>query len=445
MSEELKAIEAISTQIDGFKTTLADKANKADFDRVEATISELKEGLNTLNGRQVESKMEEINAAISKFGKAIEEMQEDIAKSKEPKGGKSKGQFLSTEEVKAFIDATFKDGRKTSDSARIEMKAPESMGAPAFFQGASGTIVDAFTGREVDPTLYQRKRKRNLVLDHLPVTAISVPKLVYLVKVEIGTGTAPDNLSGGADWIASGAAKPQRSFRVTTGEAEAKKVAIYGNVHDKLLRDVASMENWIREDFMDEILEAYNDALLNNDPGSNADAPLGIKTEAVQFAATPAFDETIPLPNYIDGIIAVLAFMADNKEQPGKVFVSDDVFYAIHNLKATDGKYLNNNLVYVNNVGQLFIAGVQVIPADSDDVPSTHLLAVGADLGFKIRNYGPMVFERGLNGNDFREDKTSYRGYQEVLSYIPENRVNSVVYDTWANILVAIAAPEVGG
>jgi hypothetical protein len=45
-----------------------------------------------------------------------------------------------------------------------------------------------------------------------------------------------------------------------------------------------------------------------------------------------------------------------------------------------------------------------------------------------------------MNGEDFREDKTSYRGYQEVLSYLPEQRQNSVMYDTLANIALGIEA-----
>jgi len=97
-------------------------------------------------------------------------------------------------------------------------------------------------------------------------------------------------------------------------------------------------------------------------------------------------------------------------------------------------------MVYTNAVGQLFIAGIEVVKVDNLDVPSTHLLMISQDLGFKVRNYGSMVFERGLNESDFRYDRTSYRGYQQVLSYIAEQRENSVVYDTLANIATGIEA-----
>lgn len=438
---EILAIKKIGEQVESFKTLLGEKADAEQFKSLEDKLKSLEDGIESMKAAEISKAIEAINKSNEAIHKQIVELQEEAAKAKEveTKSNKNVRELVSTKAVEDFIKATFENGEKTHKAARIEIKAAETFGTAVTF--VSGSDATAYTGRFIDPTLYQRKRKRNLILDNLQIRTINVPTLLYLEKVEVGNASAPSGDPGAANWILAGSAKPKRSFRLTTGKVEAKKVAIFGTIEDKLLRDVASMENWIREDFIDEMNEKINDGLLNNNPSVNALAPLGLKTNAVTFTPTTAFDETIPLANYIDAIIAVIAFMADNKEQPGSVHVSDDVFYAIHNLKATDGKYLNNNLVYVNQVGQLFIAGVQVMPADSEDIPSTHILALGADLGFKAYAYGPMVFERGLNGEDFREDKTSYRAYQEFLSFIPENRENSVVYDTFANILLAITQP----
>lgn len=208
------------------------------------------------------------------------------------------------------------------------------------------------------------------------------------------------------------------------------------------MKDVPSFENWIREDFMDEMKEKINDGLLNNDPAVNDKAPLGMKTNAVQFTATPAFlnKYVATESTYIDQIIAAIAFMDDNKEEAAQVFVASDVYYAILGLKDNNLRYQNSNLVYTNALGQLFIVGVPIIRADSDDIPSTHVLITAVDLGFKMYAYGPMGFDRGLNGEDFRYDRTSYRGYQEFLSFIPAIRENSVMYDTWANLQAGIEA-----
>lgn len=439
MNEELKAIQEIGTQVEGFKALLGEKADSKAIEKLNADIEALKTGIDAMTEKEIDKSIEKINDAVTKMHAQVEKLLEEQAEAKEAtKSAPKSGQLVTESQVKEFIDATFQDGKKTNANAKIEIKAPETFGYPTFFQGAGGTDITAFTGRYVDPKLYERKRKRNLILDYFDIQVINVPTLVYLIKVEIGDTNPTSGDPGGAAWILSGAAKPKRSFRVTTGTVEAKKVAIFGTVEDKLLRDVASLENWIREDFMDEMRETINDGLLNNNPSVNANAPLGLKTNSIQYTATPAYDETIESPNYIDELIAAFALMAYNKEEAGMAFISSDVYYRIMHLKATDGKWLNNNLVYVTANNELYIAGVHVVWVDEEDVPSTHLLVIARDLGFKIKAYGPMVFERGLNGTDFREDKTSYRGYQEFLSYIPENRENSVLYDTFANIEAAI-------
>lgn len=442
--EEIKAINQIGKQVEGFKKLLGEKADKEQFTTLETAINELKEGLKTLTGAKIIEKMENIN-------KQLTEVYEDVQKSKDngAQGNFAGKPMLDTKDVKAFVDSVFKDGVKTSSKAEIKintgliLKAAETFGYSAFFNGGAGTQIDAFTGRQVDPTLYERRRKRNLILDHFPVETITVPKLIYLEKKEVaGSGDSGSNaITGGADWIASGGQKPLRSFRVTTGEVTAKKVAIFGTVEDKLLRDVPSLENWIREDFAAEMRETYNDGLLNNNPGVDPDAPLGLKHNAVQYAATTAFATAIPNPTYIDMIIAAAAYMSDLREQPAKAFIAADVWYRIFSLKDDNGRFLHKDLVYNPTLGTMMLGDVELVPCDKEDVPSTHLLMVAADPGFKIKNYGPVVFERGLNSDDFRYDRTSYRGYQEVLSYIPEHRENSVLYDTWANIQSAIAAP----
>lgn len=447
-SPELQAIETVAQHVEAFKKDLGGKADKSQFDGIKKDLDELKTNITKWDGDKVSESMTKINEAIQKLEKQAGEMLEDIQRSKESGKGRQKAFLVDPAEVKQFIDATFKDGQKTHNGASMKLngnmilKAAEIMGYPDFFAGVDGvtTDVSAFTGRFVDPTLYQRKRKRNFILDNMPIETIGVPTLVYLEKMEVAGDNASEEDSGGADWIVPGEQKPMRSFRVTSTKVEAKKLAIFGTVHDDLLQDVASTENWIREDFTAEMREEYNDGLLNNDPGVDPDAPLGLKTNAIQYADTAAFNNTIPEANEIDAIVAACAYMASLKEEPAFVAVSSSIYYKLFVLKDLEGRYQNNNLVYTNSMGQIFIAGVRVVLADAEDVPDTHILLIGAD-SFRIKNYGPLVFERGLNGEDFRYDRTSFRAYQKVLSYIPSHRYNSVLYDAIATIITAIDAP----
>lgn len=443
-SDELKAIESIGDQVSKFKEMLGEKADAAKFEALEAEIKSLKEGLDTLSAKAISESIDKINTTNASLLKQIMELQEERNQGKEQNAGKSilgRREMVSRKQLEDFSKATFKDGKKTKDDASFEIKAAETFGYPQTFEGGDDTDMTAFTGRFVDPVLYKRRRKTNLILDYFDIPSIDVPALVYLQKVEIGDSASISGDPGSAEWILSGQAKPKRSFRVTTGKVEAKKVAIFGTIEDELLQDVPSFENWIRDDFEDEMREKINDGLLNNNPAINPEQPLGLKTNAIQYSATPAYDNTIPEVNYIDMIFALKALFSFNKERLERVFVSSDVHTRIMHLKDNEDRYLNNNLIYVTREGELYIGAVHVVEVDEEDVPSTHVLAVGRDVGFKIKAYGNMVFERGLNGEDFREDKTSYRAYQRFLTYFPSDRENSVLYDTWANIEAAIEAP----
>lgn len=445
-SEEVKALEAVLEQAKGFEKVLGDKADKSEFTEIKGTIEDLRKSVGTLSdkdGVSVSDAIKKINEHTDKMVKQIEEMQEDIQKSKETKGA-TKHQLFDPADLKKFTDTTFQEGTKSHAQSLIKLntgmvlKAGEIMGYPQFFEGGANTDITAFTGRFIDPTLYQRVRKRNLILDNFATETIGVPALVYLEKVEVAGDDASQEDTGGADWIVSGGQKPIRSFRVTSQKVEAKKVAIFGTVHDELLKDVGSFENWLREDFIDEMREAYNDALLNNNPAIDPNAPLGLKQNAILFQASPAFVNSIVGAQYIDAIIAAAAYMAYLREMPTTAYVSTDVWYAIHILKDADERYMKNDKVYTNSRGELVVHGIRVIAADQDDVPSTHLLMTAEPVGFKIKNYESLVFERGLNDEDFRYDRTSYRAYQRVLSYIPSHRENTVLYDEWDNIFAGI-------
>lgn len=451
-TDEVKSIKTIGRQVHAFKKILGEKADATQFTDINKKIDELAKGIKDMETAGISQAIKDINDANEKIWKQIAEMQEKALQEKEEGGKAKKGHKLfTTKQVEDFVKTTFgstdkKSQEKTKEAAGIEMeviKAAETFEYPTFFQGGSDTDITAFTGRFIDPTLYQRRRKTNIIFDYFNIQTIGVPTLVFLVKIEDGSdGDSSSGDAGGAEWILCGDEKPKRSFRVTTGTVSAKKVAIFGTVDDCLLQDVPSLERWLREDFMDEMFEEINDGILNNNPVVNPDAPLGLKTNAIQFTATPGYADHFATntSNYIDQLIATFALMRYNREEAGVAFVSSDVWYLIQHLKDSEQRYQNNTLVYTNNLGQLYIAGVLIVPVDQDDVPSTHVLVIGRDLGFKIYAYGPMAFERGLNEDDFRHDRTSFRGFQRFLTFMPEQRENSVLYDTWANIKAAIEA-----
>lgn len=446
--ETLASLDKISAQIDTFTQKLGEKVDKESVDALTASIDELKTAIK--GGKDIdglETQIARINTENEKLHRAVVELEVERLKSKEKaNSSEGKDRFAAVrKEVENYVKELFPDGKNGVKSNKLpRMSIEKATIVPEFSYDLVDGEVSAFTGRRIDPTLNQRRRKTNLILDYFNIQSIDVPELIYLRKIEIpveGESHGDDTwIPGGADWIACGDPKPKRAFKLTTGTAKAKKVAIFNTIDDCLVQDVPSMMNWIRNDFADEIREKAGTDLLQGD--GSGDTVLGLLENATQYSVTAAFDESVPNANRIDAIIAAAASMDENRETPGMVFVSKDAWYRLLVEKDLNAKYQNNNLVYTNSIGQLFIAGVQVVKVDSDDIPQDHFLMVGVDPGFKIFSYGDLVLETGLNGEDFREDKTSIRGYQRFLTYIAEERENSVMYDAFDTVISAIDAPE---
>src|SRR5690554_5352602 len=107
-SPELEAIEKVSANLESYKEKLGEKADKKDFEGLETTIKELKEGLETMTAKQVTDKMETINAGMEKAFKQILDLQEQLNEQKEKTGkdGK-KGNRLSKKEIEDFTKSFF--------------------------------------------------------------------------------------------------------------------------------------------------------------------------------------------------------------------------------------------------------------------------------------------------------------------------------------------------
>jgi HK97 family phage major capsid protein len=436
-SPELIAIEKIEKQHESMVEALGEKASKTEMEAIGKDITDVKKFAAEMTEKELDKKIEEINDGLAKQVELVEEIKESVSVMKESGQGNKFEPTLTEEALKEYIDKV-RASKNTNQSMVI--KAPEVFGYDQTFGGTgSGVDQSLFTGRTVDPEFYQRRRKANFILDNMNMRPIGTPVLHFMSKEEVGDANPTAGDPGGAGWILCGDPKPQRSFRVTADKVEAKKLAIYTRAQDALLEDIPSFRNWIQTDMRDEMMEAFNDGLLNNDVGINPLAPEGLKTNATLYAPTPGYATDIVVSNKVDQIFAAIARMRFLKEQANIIGVSSDVYYRLQHLKGNDGHYIGKDeRVFVNNVGQLFIGGVMVVAADEEDIPSTHLLVLGADNGFNIRTYKDIVLEQGLNGQDFREDHTSFRAYQRVLSYIPPHRANSVMYDTFDNIATAI-------
>lgn len=441
------AFKTLSDNVDTIVEKLGEAAKQEEVTELKNAIESLKTELSTMKASDVDAKLKAINEKNEALFNQLVELQVKAAEKADAEAPKIKGvkPMYKLEDVKSFTEKSLKNKRENNFLEIEEVKAAETFGIPqTFVTGENADTAVMASGYQLVPGLIAARRKTNIMLDYFPIRTINVPYLIYIEKVEIGDTNPTSGDPGGAAWIESGQAKPKRSFRIKAVRADAKKLAIFGTIEDCLLQDIPSFDNWIKTDFKEQLDEVANTGLLRGNPAVNALEPYGIITNASQYVVTPAFDETVLAANYIDDIIASAASMVTNsKYAAGMAFVSHDVWFRIISLKSTDERYLNNPLVYVSSFGELWIAGVHIIAVDADDIPSTHLLMVAVDAGFKIFRYGNAGIETGLNGEDFREDKTSYRGWRRYLTYFPSNTRGSVIYDTWSNIEALIEIPVV--
>lgn len=443
-AHEDDAFKQISDNVDKIVLQLGEAAKQEEVTALKNEIESLKSKVGEMaDGADLEKRIQSINEKNEKLFNQLVELQVKQAETADKSEGTVKGPkpLYTKESVKAFTEKAVKNGK--ANLTIEETKAAETFGIPqSFVTGSGADTALVASGYRLVPGLISKRRKTNMMLDYFNIPTIDVPYLIYLEKIEIGTGTAPNNGAGSAAWIESGQAKPKRSFRIQAVRADAKKLAIFGTIEDCLLQDIPSFDNWIRTDFREQLDEVANTGLLRGNPSVNPLEPAGLLLNASQYVVTPAFDENVTAANYIDAIIAASASMVTNsKYAAGMAFVSHDVYYAMLSLKSNDERYLNNPLVYTDEFARLFIAGVMVVSVDAEDIPSTNLLLVAYDHGFKIFRYGGAEIETGLNGTDFQEDKTSYRGWRRYLTYFPANQRGSVMYDTWANILALISKP----
>jgi phenylalanyl-tRNA synthetase alpha subunit len=114
-SPEILAIEQVSKQVDGFKKDLGERANKAEVAEVKALLEDLKKNIGTMSEKQIDERLDKINKANEKFEKQLNEMIEDVQKTKDAKGGEAKKfQLYEQADLQKFINDTFEDNGKGS-------------------------------------------------------------------------------------------------------------------------------------------------------------------------------------------------------------------------------------------------------------------------------------------------------------------------------------------
>lgn len=240
------------------------------------------------------------------------------------------------------------------------------------------------------------------------------------------------NPQGAAGFIAPGELKPYISFEVEVVSATDKKVAAADKVALELLEDIDQFESWVKDELRYQVKLAVNTAAMTSD-GSDPDSITGIQSLSVAFTQTGL---STPNPTYADAIRSVVAQMrSGNLAGEITVFISPIDGANMDMAKATtSGVYMLPPFATAN--GKV-IAGATIV--EDNNIPVGSFQAAFLQY-YKILILKDMYITFGWEMDDFRKNLLTYLCEMRLIQAFNEQYTGAFVFDTFANVLAAIAA-----
>jgi HK97 family phage major capsid protein len=240
------------------------------------------------------------------------------------------------------------------------------------------------------------------------------------------------NPQGAAGFIAPGVLKPFISFEIEILSATDKKVAAADKIALELLEDIDQFESWVKDELRYQVALKVNTVLMTSD-GTNPDEPTGIQHLSVAFTQTGLQTTN---PTYADAIRAVVAQMrSGNIDGDITVFINPIDAANMDMAKATtSGVYM---LAPFSTANGKTIGGATVV--EDYNVPVGYLQAAFLQY-FKILILKDMYITFGWENDDFRKNLLTYLCEMRLIQAFNTQYTGAFVYDTFVNILAAIAA-----
>lgn len=240
------------------------------------------------------------------------------------------------------------------------------------------------------------------------------------------------NPQGAAGFIAPGELKPYISFEVEVVSASDKKVAAADKVALELLEDIDQFESWIKDELRYQVKLNVNTAAMTAD-GTDPDSITGIQALSVAFTQTGLSTTN---PTYADALRSVVAQMrSGNLSGVINIFINPIDAANMDMAKAnTSGVYM---LAPFSTASGKTIAGATVI--EDNNVPVGYFQAAFLQY-YKILILKDMYITFGWENDDFRKNLLTYLCEMRLIQAFNEQYTGAFVYDTFANVLAAIAA-----
>ncbi len=242
------------------------------------------------------------------------------------------------------------------------------------------------------------------------------------------------NPDGAAAFIGEGVAKPPIDFELATETSNAKKIAASLKASTEILDDVDLMESYILEELRYKLHSVLNTTLMTG--VFSGTVPAGIQTVSVPFSLAGLETEN---PNNFDAIRSLVAqIRAGNFAGAITVFVNPVDGANMDMSKAnSQGQYI---LPPFSTVDGKNIGGATVV--EDNNVPVGYVQAAVLDL-FKVIIYQDLTIKWGWEDDDFTKNLITVIAEMRIHSFHSENNAGAFIYDTFANIKTAIAAPVI--
>jgi len=390
-------IKGLVTEAESLKTEMK-KMREEGSSELEIAKKELNE-INKKQGLEIE-RLKRAEQGTSFKAKLIEQIE----------GAKSQIEDLQNGKVKS-VKLSFKSADVISISGNLTSTATPYRG----------------TSFEIDPEISKVARPMPIFASVFGMSGTDAELIHYIEEV---TG------EGAPIFIAEKTAKTRKDYDFTAKSSEAKEIAIFGGISERMLRYAGELANQVQSMMSEDLFAATDNAILYGDPVANANSIKGIaKYTEIAFPTGTAFEGKYTNPTIAVLLNTCLGVIAGRKRNANFILMNTGNFTDMVNELSLQPAVTSG---FFNNGTFASISGVPIV--QSTEVAQGYVL-VGDATKFKVRNNGDAGLEFGYINDDFQKNIKSMRAAWDIHAYLPANYQDAFIYDSLDNIKSLVEKP----
>ena len=424
--KELEALNEAVTLVKGFKKDLTDKADKKEAADLLKALNELKTNIGEWGAEKIGSTVAEINKGIEKLVTRLDEMAEDVAKSKEngvkSSFGKSFGQMV-VDALKEGADLTKplrKGEHRTVEVSTNIAKVVANMTTANVTAVGTNAIPYELSDFQLGLT---RIVRRSPYL--LQIANVSTTNKMYVQWAEQA------NPDGAANETAQGSPKNQIDFDWVEKSAKVEKITAYIKVSKEALDDLDGLRNEIDTELRELILLKVDTDLLSGDgttPTLNGLLNMDTAYSAGSFAGT------VVAANKADVLRTAIAQVVANLFIPNYAILHPDDVASMDLIKDSNGSY---SLPPFRSADGMVVSGVRIIENTGQTVDK---FTVGDFTKMNVRIREGLTIDMGLDADDFTRNLITILGEIRLVSYVKTNHIGAFVSGDFSDAIASLDA-----